>query len=219
MTDMTSARWQHTNEYLRDVFGREDATLAALREDAAAKGLPDIAVSADVGRLLHLLVRTTGARTAVELGTLGGYSGIWIARALAPGGRLVTVELDPARAAFARTWFERAGVGDRVDVVCGAALEVLPKVVASLGGALDVAFVDAVKTEYPDYFRALRSHIVSGGLFIADNALGSHSWWIDDVNSPDRAGVDRFNRAAAEDVEFDAACVPIREGVTVARRR
>lgn len=219
MTDMTPERWQRTSEYLRDVFGREDATLAALREDAAAKGLPDIAVSADVGRLLHLLVRTTRARTAVELGTLGGYSAIWIARALGPGGRLITIELDSARAAFARTWFERAGVGDRVEVVCGAALDVLPKVVASLGGELDVAFVDAVKTEYPDYFRALRPHIAPGGLFIADNALGSHSWWIDDLDSPDRAGVDRFNRAAADDPDFDAACVPIREGVTVARRR
>lgn len=220
MTLMDDDRWRRTGAYLQEVFGREDDLLRDLRAAAKAAGLPEIAVSSDVGRLLDLLVRTTRARRIVEFGTLGGYSGVWLARALAPGGKLTTVEIDPARAEFARGWFARAGLGDRVEVVVGAALDVLPGILKGIApGELDVAFVDAVKTEYPAYFEALRGHIAPGGLYIADNALGSMSWWIDQEGVPDREGVDRANRMAANDPDFDAACVPIREGVMVARRR
>src|SRR4051812_46774544 len=177
---MTPERWQRTNEYLSEVFGREDPLLTELKADALASGLPDIAVSAEVGRLMDLLVRTTKARTVIEVGTLGGYSGIWMARALAPGGHLTTIEIDPARADFARKWFDRAGLGDRVTVVVGAALDVLPTLASSLGPAsVDVVFLDAVKTEYPAYFREVRDLIAPGGLLLADNVLGSGAWWID----------------------------------------
>jgi len=220
MTLMDDDRWQRTGAYLQEVFGRDDDVLRELRAAAKAEGLPEIAVSSEVGRFLHLLVRTTRAQRIVELGTLGGYSAVWLARALAPGGRLTTVEIDPARAAFARRWFDRAGVGDRVEVVCGAALDVLPGILAGIApGTLDVAFVDAVKTEYPAYWEALRGHVAPGGLYITDNALGSGDWWIDQAGHPDREGVDRFNRSAANDPAFDTACLPIREGVLVARRR
>jgi caffeoyl-CoA O-methyltransferase len=216
---MTPSRWTATQDYLRDVFGREDPLLAELRAEADRAGLPPIAVSADVGRLLDLLVRTTAARAVLELGTLGGYSAIWLGRALAPGGRLVTVEIDPARAAFARRFLARAGLADRVTVMEGAALDVIPAALGALGGALDVAFLDAVKTEYPAYLAALRGHIAPGGLLLADNVLGSSRWWIDDVGHPDRDAVDAFNRALAADPAFDVAAVPLREGVLVARRR
>lgn len=216
---MTPARWTATQDYLRDVFGREDPLLAELRAEADRTGLPPIAVSADVGRLLDLLVRTTPARAVLELGTLGGYSALWLGRALAPGGRLVTVEIDPARAAFARGFVARAGLADRVTVMEGAALDVIPAALEALGGALDVAFLDAVKTEYPAYLAALRDHVAPGGLLLADNVLGSSRWWIDDVGHPDRDAVDAFNRALAADPAFDVAAVPLREGVLVARRR
>ena len=217
---MTPARWENTERYLREVFGREDDVLRDLHEAAAREGLPDISVSADVGRLLSLLVQTTGARHAVELGTLGGYSGVWIARALRPDGRLVTVDVDPRRSAFARAWFEKAGVSARVEIVTGAALDVLPGVLKNIGSAgLDVAFFDAVKTEYLDYFRAVRDAINPGGLVIADNALGSNQWWIDTPESADQRAVDAFNRAVASDPDFETACVPIRQGVLIARRR
>ncbi len=220
MVTMDDGRWRRTSAYLQDVFGREDEALAALREAARAEGLPDIAVSSEVGRLVQLLTRTTRARVAVELGTLGGYSGVWIARALAPGGRLYTVELDPAHAAFARRWFDRCGVGDRVEVLEGAALDVLPGLLARLGDAsVDVAFLDAVKTEYPAYLALLADRIAPAGLLLADNALGSHSWWIDHEGDPSRDAVDVFNRALAADARFDVACVPAREGVTIGRRR
>ncbi len=216
---MTSDRWRATSDYLADVFGREDTLLAELTEEAAREALPPIAVSADVGRLLHLLVRTTRARAVLELGTLGGYSAIWMARALAPDGHLATIEFDARHASFARRQFEKAGLRDRATVLDGAALDVIPAAVARLGGSLDVAFLDAVKTEYPAYLAALADHIAPGGLLIADNVLGSRAWWIDDVGHPDRDAVDRFNRTLANDPRFDVAAVPIREGVLIARRR
>lgn len=216
---MTPERWSATQEYLRTVFGREDALLTELREEAKREGLPDIAISAEVGRLLQVLVRTTKALAVLELGTLGGYSAIWMARALAPGGRLVTVELDPARAAFARRYFERAGLAEQVTVLEGPALTVIPAAIEALGGALDVAFLDAVKTEYPAYLRALRDHIAPGGMILADNVLGTTSWWIDQAGQRDRDAVDAFNRELSTDPTYDVAAVPIREGVLIARRR
>lgn len=216
---MTPERWSATQEYLRAVFGREDALLTELREDAKREGLPDIAISAEVGRLLQVLVRTTKALAVLELGTLGGYSAIWMARALAPGGRLVTVELDPTRAAFARRHFERAGLADRVTVLEGPALAVIPAAIEALGGSLDVAFLDAVKTEYPAYLRALREHIAPGGMILADNVLGTGAWWIDQAGHPDRDAVDAFNRELSANPAYDVAAVPIREGVLIARRR
>src|SRR5687768_16736512 len=110
MADMTPQRWQFTNNYSRDVFGKQDPHLANLMNDGVAKGLPDIAVSADVGRLLYILTSTTRAQLAIEVGTLGGYSGIWIARALNPQGKLITIEPEKLHADFALAQFKKAGV-------------------------------------------------------------------------------------------------------------
>ncbi len=221
---MTPQRWERTGKYLREVFGREDQHLAGLMPRAIAAGLPDIAISSDVGRLLKLLASMTnggkGAELIVELGMLGGYSTIWLARGLAPGGRVITIELEDSHANFAADELTLAGVADRVEIRRGAALQVLPGLAAELGSPrVDLAFIDAVKVEYPEYFRLLRPLIRPGGLFVADNALGS-SWWIDDQpgSSPERDAVDRMNRAVAADHGFEAVCLPIRQGILVARR-
>jgi predicted O-methyltransferase YrrM len=237
--DMTPERYEKTAAYLEEVFGRPDEQLAGLMDRAVAAGLPDIAVSADVGRLLLLLTQlavagtggrgsaaqaasgTGGGPVAIELGTLAGYSGIWIARGLGERGTLITVELEPKHEAFARREFERAGVAGRVEQVRGAALDVLPKLAVRLGPAsVDVAFIDAVKTEYGAYARLLKPLLRPGGLLIADNALGS-SWWIDQPrgSDPQRDAVDDFNRMMAADPDFDTACIANRQGVLVARRR
>jgi predicted O-methyltransferase YrrM len=222
--DMTPERWQFTSAYLREVFGREDDQLRTLMSRAVAAGLPDIAISPDVGRLIHLLAKTTGQGRGpsliLELGTLAGYSGIWLARALAPGGRLITVEPEPRHAEFARAEFQRAGVADLVTIRREPALDLLPTLARELGPAsIDVAFIDAIKTEYPEYFRLLKPLIRPGGLLLADNVLGS-SWWIDAPpgSDPQRDAVDRFNRMVASDPDFDAAAVPIRQGLLIARR-
>lgn len=223
--EMTPQRWEFTCGYLREVFGREDAHLAGLMGRAVAAGLPDIAVSADVGRLLMLLCSMTnggqGARLALELGTLAGYSGIWIARGLAPSGKLLTVEPEAKHADFAEREFRAAGVSERVRVLRTTALFALDELMREHGpGSFDFVFLDALKEEYPAYFERAALLLRVGGLLAADNALGSGSWWIDTPRGESvlRDAVDRFNRMAAGDERFAAACVPIREGVLIARK-
>jgi predicted O-methyltransferase YrrM len=213
--EMTPQRWHQTEDYSNEVFGRQDAHLSGLMERAVAAGLPDISVSADVGRLLKILTGLTSGKRALELGTLAGYSAIWIARGLAPGGHLTTVEFEEKHAKFARTEFETAGVSDRVEVVVGAALDVLPTLAAEWGpGTVDLAFVDAVKSEYVDYFPLIKPLITSGGLLVADNVYGTGAGWIDEGH-----GTDSFNRLVASDPDFEAVGLPIRQGVLVARRQ
>ena len=228
--DMTPQRWENTCAYLQEVFGRQDTDLAELRNRAIARGLPDIAISPDVGRLLMILTALTGrdgrgATLALELGTLAGYSAIWIARGLAPDGRLVTVEIDDHHADAAQSEFQRAGVADRIEIVRSAALDALPVLAERFGPeSFDLIFLDAVKAEYPAYLEAARPLLRPGGLLLADNALGSSEWWIDDEVGVDpeadrsRVAMDRFNRELASDAGFEAVCVPIRQGLTIGRK-
>jgi caffeoyl-CoA O-methyltransferase len=219
--DMTPQRWAATGSYLDSVFGREDEHLAGLMGRAVEAGLPDIAVSAGVGRMLLALARLVDAEAIVEVGTLAGYSGIWLARGLGGDGRLVTIEAEPRHADFAERSFAEAGVAERVTVVRGTGLEVLPRLVDELGaGKVDLVFLDAVKTEYPEYLPHAKRLLRPGGLLVADNALGSREWWIDDAprSNASRDAADRFNRLVAGDADFEAFCVPIREGVLVARK-
>ncbi|RMH27624.1 MAG: O-methyltransferase [Planctomycetota bacterium] len=220
--DMTPTRWTATAAYLDAVFGEQDDHLATLMTRAIEAGLPDIAVSASVGRFLHLLAKLANARTIVEVGTLAGYSGIWLARALPEGGRLITIEPVEKHAAFAERAFADAGVGGRVTVRRGTGLEILPKLVDELGpGSVDLVFLDAVKQEYPEYWPHAKTLVRHGGLVVADNALGSGDWWIGEPagNQAAHDGADALNRLAAADPAFDASCLPIREGMMVARKR
>lgn len=211
---MTPERWSYIGDYAEDVFGRYDDHLAGLMSRAVEAGLPPIAVSADVGRLLKILVSMTEGRLAIELGTLAGYSGIWIARGLAEDGRLITVESEESHADFAQSEFERAGVGDRVTIVRGAALDVLPAIAAEVGDAsVDFAFVDARKNEYVAYYQLLKPLIKSGGLYVADNVYATGAGWIDEGQ-----GTDEFNRLIAADPDFEAVATPMREGVLIARK-
>jgi caffeoyl-CoA O-methyltransferase len=219
---MTNEKWHATCQYLDDVFGAQDERLATLMPRAVAAGVPDIAVSPSVGRLLTILARLVAARTIIEVGTLAGYSGIWLARGLSEGGRLITIEPEPVHADFAAAEFIAAGVADRAQIRRGHGLGVLPALVGELGaGSVDLVFLDAIKTEYPVYLPYATELLRPGGLLVADNALGSGSWWIDGApgSGPERDAVDRFNRTVAADDSYEAACVPIREGVLIARKR
>lgn len=211
---MTSERWGFLNDYARKLFGDEDDQLSTLMERAVEAGLPAIAVSPDVGRLLKILTSLTPGRLALEIGTLGGYSGIWIARGLADDGKLVTIEPEDLHADFAESEFQTAGLGDRVEVVRGAALEVLPELGDRLGEAsVDLVFIDAVKSEYVEYFELIRPLVAPGGVIVADNVYGTGQGWIDEG-----FGTDDFNRAIARDPKFEATATPMREGVLIARR-
>ena len=211
---MNPERWEFLNAYSGEVFGSEDEHLAGLMAEAVAAGMPDISVGADVGRLLKILTSMTRGLVAVEVGTLGGYSGIWITRGLKPEGRLITIEAEPKHAAFARKQFERAGIGDRVQIRLGTGIDVLTELAAELEpGSVDVLFLDAVKQEYSDYFRIARRLIAVGGLVLADNVYGTGFGWIDQGH-----GTDPFNRLIAADPDFEAVAVPLRQGVLIARR-
>ena len=214
MADMTPETWDFINEYSRDVFGDQDEHLAGLMEEATAAGLPAIAVGPDVGRLLMILTSMTRGRLAIEVGTLAGYSGIWITRGLAPDGRLITIENEPRHADFAQRQFERAGVGDRVELRHGGGVEVLADLRRELEPAsVDVLFIDAHKPEYIGYFDTARPLLAVGALVIADNVYGIGSGWIDQG-----FGTDEFNRHVAADPDFEATAFPFREGVLIARR-
>ncbi len=227
--EMTPQRWKNTSGFLADVFGHikgpdGDAQLATLMDRAVKAGLPDIAVSPDVGRLLKMLTMmvtsdATSRGRVIEVGTLAGYSGIWISRGLSYGGRLFTIEAEDKHAEFARNEFEAAGVLGTVQLIPGRGLDVLPRLADEMGPqSIDMAFIDAVKTEYLDYTRYLKPMLRTGGLLVADNALGSGNWWIDDPkgSNDSRDAMEEFCRAIAADPDFESACVPIREGVLMA---
>jgi predicted O-methyltransferase YrrM len=148
-----------------------DAVLEGVQAAAAAAGLPAIAVSPSQGKFLHILAKAIGATRILELGTLAGYSAIWLARALPPNGRLVTVELDPAHAAVARASFERAGLAARVDLRVGAALDVLAALEASKTVPFDLVFIDADKGNYPEYLERAIRLCRPGSLIVADNVV------------------------------------------------
>ncbi|HZS69886.1 MAG TPA: O-methyltransferase [Burkholderiales bacterium] len=160
-------RWDDVDRYIGDTLVQPDAALSATLEASEAAGLPPISVSPAHGKLLWLLARTLQAKRILEIGTLGGYSAIWLARGLAPGGRLITLEALEKHAALARENLARAGLGDRVEVRVGPALDTLPQ----LAGPFDLVFIDADKQNNPEYFRWALKLSRPGSLIVVDNVV------------------------------------------------
>lgn len=160
---------QIISRYITELFATEDESLKRVREDTTRKGLPTIAVKAEEGRFLQFLVRGCNVSKAVEIGTLGGYSGIWIARGLAPGGKLITLEKDPHHAEVAREHFISAGVSERVEIWVGAAHKSLR--LLSNEGMFDFVFIDAEKSGYQAYFDWALENVRVGAIIAAHNAL------------------------------------------------
>jgi len=198
--------------YIAELFSPEDDVLRAVRDAAARAGMPPIAVVPETGRFLQVLLRAAGARRVLELGTLGGYSAICMARALPADGRIISLEVSPEHAAFARRQLERAGVADRVDVRTGAALDLLP---ALAGERFDAVFLDADKASLPAYFDWAMRLLRSGGLVIADNTLRGGRVLDADDHDPDLLGIREFNRKLATDPRVTGLVVPIGDGVGV----
>jgi len=198
--------------YATELFAVEDATLLSIRARHEALRLPPIQISADEGKLLHVLLRAVGATRVLEVGSLAGYSGVWLARALPPGGRLTTIEKDPRHAGVARQAFADAGLAARVDVLEGNALDLL----STLAPGFDAIFLDADKASLPQYFEWSLTLLRDGGLLLCDNAF-YHGSVVDPADqSPDTAGVRAFNLLAATDPRVVSAVVPIRDGLVVA---
>lgn len=164
---MSQERWDAVDRYFEDVLGARDEALDAALKASEEAGLPAIAVSPTQGKLLYLMAKMVGAKRILEIGTLGGYSAIWLARALPANGRLTTLEIDPKHAEVARANLQRAGVGDLVDIHVGPAIETLP----NLEGPFDLAFIDADKQSNADYFAWALKLSRPGSLIIVDNVV------------------------------------------------
>jgi predicted O-methyltransferase YrrM len=167
---MSQEQWSDVSSFLDKRFPQDPALEAAL-EASVSGGLPAISISAAEGRLLHLLARCLKARYILEVGTLGGYSSIWLASALPPGGRLVTLELERKHADVASANIKRAGLLDRVEIRVGPALATLPKLLIEHPDGFDLVFIDADKTGYPDYWSWALKLSHPGTLIIADNVV------------------------------------------------
>lgn len=168
---MDKELWTAVDRYLTDRVVPRDPALDQALATSAAAGLPEIAVSPAQGRLLHLLAKVQGARRILEIGTLGGYSTIWLARALPPGGHLITLEVDPKTADVARANIGHAGLSRMVQVRVGAALDTLPQLVVEGRGPFDLFFIDADKINTPAYFTWALTLSRPGSLIIVDNVV------------------------------------------------
>lgn len=180
---MSQDRWSEVDRYISDVVVPSDPALDATLEASTAAGLPAINVAPNQGKLLALLVQMRSARTVLEIGTLGGYSTIWMAGVLPADGRLVTLEADPTYAEVARDNVARAGLDDVVDVRVGPALSTLPQLAAEGAGPFDVVFIDADKAANADYFSWALRLTRRGSVIVVDNVVRGGA--VVDAASPD----------------------------------
>jgi predicted O-methyltransferase YrrM len=189
---MTKKVWEAVDTYFDKVLIPHDSTLDDALAAAAAAKLPAIQVSSVQGKFLHLLARILGARNILEIGTLGGYSTIWMARALPEGGRMITLEADPKHAEVARKNFTRAGVEGKVELRLGKALDTLPKVAADGRGPFDMFFIDANKSNMPEYFEWSLKLARTGSVIIADNVVREGAVLNAKSKDADIQGIRRF---------------------------
>jgi predicted O-methyltransferase YrrM len=194
---MPEALWTAVDDYITQMLVPPEPVLDAALDASSTAGLPAIQVTPNQGKLLHLLARLQGARRILEIGTLGGYSTIWLARALPADGRLITLEADPRYAEVARANIARAGLDAMVDLRVGRALETLPQFAAEGAGAFDLTFIDADKQSIPEYFRFARKLSRRGSLIIVDNVVRDGRVIDAASRDPDIRGIRRFNEMLA----------------------
>lgn len=208
MSQTMEERWAAVDRHLTDLLVPPDDALQAALEATAAAGLPAISISPSQGRLLSLLARIQGARAILEIGTLGGYSTIWLARALPPGGRVVTLEADRRHAGVAQASVARAGLADAVEIRVGPALETLPRLAAEGAGPFDLFFLDADKESNPDYLTWALRLSRPGSVIIADNVVRDGDVADPRSGDPSILGVRRFHELLAAEPRVDAVAVP-----------
>lgn len=201
---MTQSSFEQIDHYIATLLAPDDPVLAATEKSIIAAGMPVISVSANQGKFLHLLALLCRANKILELGTLGGYSTIWMARTLPEGGKLTTIELEPDYAEVARKNIALAGLSDKVDIRIGKGLEVLPQLEAEGAGPFDMIFIDADKPPYVEYFQHALRLSRPGTLIVADNVIREGK--VLDPDSPDEMvkGVQRFNEMLAAEPRVTA---------------
>jgi predicted O-methyltransferase YrrM len=204
---MNPEKWTEVDRYFVDLLVPADAALEEALRASVVAGLPAINVAPNQGKLLQILAQVHGARKILEVGTLGGYSTIWLARALPVGGRLITLEADPVHAEVARANLARAGFSGVVEVRLGRASDTLPQIAAEGLGPFDFIFIDADKVGYPEYFGWALKLSRKGTVIIADNVVRNGA--VSDPASADASvqGVRRFNQLLAAERRVSATAI------------
>jgi len=204
---MTQDIWTAVDDYITSSVVGHDPVLEGALERSAAAGLPAISVSPPQGKLLFLLARAMRARRILELGTLGGYSTIWLARALPRGGRVVTLELEPAHAAVAADNLRRANLARRVDIRVGPALDTLDQLIAQAVKPFDLVFIDADKPRIPDYYERALALSRPGSMIIVDNVVRDGQLANASSDDANVLGVRRFHELLAHDERVSATTI------------
>jgi predicted O-methyltransferase YrrM len=195
------------DRYIDGLFAPEDAALTAALADASAAGLPPIQVSAGQGKLIYLLAKLVGARRILEVGTLGGYSTIWLARALPADGQLITLELERRHAEVAGRNVARAGLAEKVEIIVGPALESLPALAERAAGPFDLVFLDADKVNYPSYFKEIMRMVRPGALILGDNVIRAGTVLDPRPEDPSAGAARDFNALLAADERLEAVVI------------
>ena len=204
---MNPEQWTAVDRYISDMLVPPDEALDAALAASNAAGLPQIAVAPNQGKLLHILARLRGAKRILEIGTLGGYSTIWLARALPRGGRLITLESDQKHADVARGNIAHAGLASVVTLHVGPALETLPKLAAEGAGPFDLTFIDADKPNIPSYFEWALKLASPKGLIIVDNVIRDGAIIDEKSTDPSVLGVRRLNEMLRDDKRLSATTI------------
>ncbi len=208
-TVITAAHYR----YLGERTVQEDPFLLELKKEAKVEGIPPIWISAEQASFMQILLKLCKAREVVEIGTLAGYSAIWMARALPAAGRVRTIEVSSRHADFAEKWVAKSDVADRIRVFRGAGKNVLPKFADE---SADAVFMDADKSSYPTYLRECRRIVRRGGLVMIDNAFAFGELFDETSRDADVAAVRAFNELMAAEPAFQSIIVPLGDGLWVA---
>lgn len=203
-----------TFDYMVRLFPVEDELLRQLRHDAVAAEIPEIQISPEQGAFMQVMLRAMGTRRIIEVGTLGGYSAIIMARAIPEDGRVVTIERDPFRAEFAREQARKAGLDGKIEVRIGAGVDVLERELAG-SEPYDFAFIDADKPSYVRYLELIFPMMRKGGVIAGDNALAWGRIAEENPDDPDVRGMQSFNRAMASHPGLQSSIVPVGDGMCI----
>jgi predicted O-methyltransferase YrrM len=199
--------WTAVDEYVGGLLAPHDDALSAAVAESQAAGLPPIQVSPPQGKLLSILAKTIGARTVLEVGTLGGYSTIWLGRALPAEGRLITLEADPGHAEVAAANVDRAGLGGMVEILTGPALETLPQLAERGDGPFDLVFIDADKVNTPNYFAWALEHTRRGALIVSDNVVRDGALADADTDDPAIRAQRSFHESLADEPRVESTTI------------
>jgi len=200
-------------QYIINIFAQEDDVLKAVVKDAESKNFPMIQVSPDLGKFLYLLIKMVKAKNALEIGTLAGYSSIWLARALPDDAKLTTLEISTEHAEAARSNFSKAGLDNKIDLIFGNAMDSLEKL---KNEKFDFVFIDADKTGYLEYFNRVILMMNRGGIIAADNTLRKGQVIQENTDEGTKA-IKVYNKKVAADPRVESLLVPISDGLTICR--